>query len=174
MSDAHKPKIKLERGAPDRLVPKDFTRTVYKRYLPILGLTYALSVLGVAGHGDDFVHTLFSTKKPYIIGLVIGVWASIPAFVWVILKGTAQFSHVADDWYKIIATLVTVILLLSFILLPELNMLGVRTYLAASVPLFGLIYLFFVRENLPSSLTYPLTGLGFIFLLMGAAVSIMY
>jgi hypothetical protein len=169
-----RPQIELERGAPDRLLPKDFVEILTRRYFPVLGLTYVGSVIGIAAQQGDVVFFLFNDKLAYIMGLFVALWVSIPAILWIILKGTPIFREVADVWYKIVAAIMVVTLLMSYVLLPEMNPYGLRVYFAATLPVFVVMYVFFVKGGLPAVAAHVLSALGLSFLIYGAILNYLH
>ncbi len=168
------PVIELEYDAPDRLLPKDFFEILNQRLFPVLSLTYISTVLGIAAKKGDVLHYIFYDRYAYVMALLVAVWVSVPAVLWIILRGSHLFNHVADDWYKIVAGIMTTILLLSFILFPEMNIYGLRNYFVATIPVLFIMYLFFVKGGLPPIAAYPLSALGFTFLIYGAALNFLY
>lgn len=63
---------------------------------------------------------------------------------------------------------------LSFFLFPEADVYGLKVYFVLSVPVFILIYYFFVKDLLPRVASYPLNALGFCALLYGAFVNLIF
>jgi len=168
--------IHIERGAPDRLLPEHFWDILAHRYFPVLSLTYVSTVVGIAMRSGDFVGSLFFEKAAYQASFFVALWVSIPALIWVLLRGSALFRHYADGWYKISAGLMTLTLLISYVLLPEINVLGLhlRTYFAATIPVFFIMYFFFVKEGLPPKAAHPLSAVGLTFLFYGALVNFLF
>ncbi|GJL85211.1 MAG: hypothetical protein DHS20C02_09860 [Micavibrio sp.] len=167
-------RLELERDAPDHLLPKDFNDVLTRRYFPVLSLTYISSVMGFAAEKGSFVHYLFEDKSAYLMALFVPLWVSVPAVLWIILKGSHLFYHVADAWYKITAVMMTVTLLLGYLLLPEAEEYGVRIYCAVTIPVFFVLYYFFVKGGLPAMAAHPLSALGLTFLLYGGVVNFLY
>jgi hypothetical protein len=163
--------IELKRGEPDRLVPKDFGEIMMHRFLPVLSLTYISALIGIAAERGSIRHYLLEDHLAYLMGLVVAAWVSVPAVIWIMLHGSMLYAHMADIWYKIIAGLMILVLMASFILFPEAGDYGLRTYFAATMPVFLIMYLFFVKGGLPSFAAHPLTALGLTALLHGAFVS---
>jgi hypothetical protein len=168
------PVIKLERDAPDRLVPKDFKDILYHRYFPVLSLTYIASVIGIAAKKGSIVHYVFEDKSAYVTALFVALWISVPAVLWIILHESPHFRHVADVWYKIVAAIMGGTLLMSFLLLPEANIYGLRICLVVTIPALFVLYYFFVRGGLPAMAAYPLSVLGLTFLLYGGVLNFLY
>lgn len=168
------PTVKLERDAPDRLLPKDFWEVLTRRYFPVLSLTYIASVAGIAAEEGSFIHYLLEDKTAYVMALFVALWVSIPALLWIVLKGSHLFYLVAEDWYKITAGLMTLTLLISYVLLPEADMFGLRVYFAATIPVFFVMYFLFVKGGLPAMAAHPLTALGLTFLVYGASINFIY
>jgi hypothetical protein len=107
---ARRGKVELERGGPDRLVPKDFGEIITRRFLPVLSLTYVSVLVGIAAEKGSLIHYLFEDKSAYVMALMVAAWVSVPAVVWIIVNGNPVYSHLADIWYKIIAALMMMIL----------------------------------------------------------------
>lgn len=168
-----KPEMHFEPGV-DRLLPKDFWDILSRRYFPVLSLTYVSAVIGIAAKKGDFFYYLFFGKQAYVMALFVGLWVSVPAVLWIFLKNNPLFTHVADDWYKITAAIMTLTLVVSYMLFPEFNMFGLRIYFAATLPILFVLYVFFVKGGLPAVAAHPLTALGFTFLLYGAAINFLY
>jgi hypothetical protein len=59
------------------------------------------------------------------------------------------------------------LLLFTLFLVPELNVLGLKSYTVASLPIFIVMYLFFVKGVLTPSTAHPLTFIGAVFMLYG-------
>ena len=166
--------IKLERGGEDRLIPKGFFHILVHRFFPVLSLTYISSVLGIAMNKGYFHHYMFEVRTAYEMALFIALWVSFPSIVWIFLKSNPLLTHLADFWYRIIAALMTVTISLSFVLFPEAEIFGLRTYFVLSIPVFVIVYIFFVKEALPKIASYPLNALGFCTLLYGSLIGIVF
>ncbi|MCC7305401.1 MAG: hypothetical protein IT558_03970 [Alphaproteobacteria bacterium] len=168
------PVIKLERGAPDHILPRDFMEIISRRYLPVLSLTYISSLIGIAAQKGDTLHYIFEDKSAYVMAMCVALWVSIPAVFWIIIRGMHLYNHVADFWYKFVAALMVLILGMSYILFPDMEYWGVRVYLAASIPVFFIMYFLFVKGDLPAAAAHPLTALGFTFFLYGGIVNYLH
>lgn len=168
--------VKIERtpvkGA--GLLPRDFWDIIAHRFFPVLSLTYVSTVVGFAARNGDVVFHLFQNKNAYVMGLIVSAWVSVPAVLWILLKGSHMYHHVAEDWYKIIAGIMTFTLLISFVLFPEMDAYGMRAYFAATIPVLFIMYFFFVKGGLPPVAAHPLSALGLTFLLYGAAINYLY
>lgn len=164
------PVIKLERNGRDRLVPKDFLNIITRRLLPVLSLTYVSCVVAIAAQKGYVLHYIFDDKSAYAMALLVVMWVSLPAVLWIILKGSHLYNHVADDWYKVTAAIMIIFLCISYLLFPEANVYGLRMYFAASVPMLIILYFFFIKGGLPPLAAHPLTVLGLTFLFYGAAM----
>ena len=168
------PLIKFERGGMDRLAPKGFGEILTRRYLPVLSLTYISSVIGISGQKAHAIDYMLHDKTPYMMALFVALWVSIPAVLWIFIKGTHLYAEYADDWYKIIAGIMIVTLFLSYLLFPEVNVYGLRIYFAATIPMLVIMYFFFVKGGLPALAAHPLTALGLTFLVYGASIGFLY
>ncbi len=164
------PIIKLERNARDRLVPRDFLNILTRRLFPVLSLTYVSCVVAIAAQKGHVLHYIFDEKSAYAMALLVVMWVSLPAVLWIILKGSHLYNHVADLWYKICASLMMAVLCISYLLFPEADVYGLRMYFAASVPMLVILYVFFIRGGLPPLAAHPLTVLGLTFLFYGAVM----
>ena len=170
---AHKQKhiIRLERDGVDRIIPKDFFDLLIHRFLPVISMTYVAAIIGIAFNRGDAFHYLFEVKTAYIMSMFVVLWVSGPGIAWIFIKGTPLYAHTADLWYKIMAGLMTLTIMLSFLLFPEMEIYGLRIYFALSVPVYIIIYYFFVKGGLPAMVSYPLNFIGLAVLLLGALLS---
>lgn len=167
-------KIELERGGPDRLVPKDFGDILTRRFLPVLSLTYVSVLVGIAAEKGSLIHFLFEEKSAYVMALMVAAWVSVPAIIWIIVNGSPIYGHLADVWYKIVAALMMMILISSFVLFPEAHVYGLRVYFAATLPVLLIMYIFFVKGGLPAFAAYPLTAMGLTALIHGAILNFIH
>lgn len=169
------PRVHIERGAPDRILPKHFGKILSRRFFPVLSLTYISSVIGVAFKKGAPEFYLFEDATVYIMALLAAAWVSIPAILWFILKGSHLFHHVAGIWYWILAFAMSLTLGISYILIPEIEMYGyeVRTYFTATIPMMFVMYFFCAKQALPASAAYFLTAAGITAMLFGAVIKFM-
>lgn len=154
--------ITLKRGAPDRLLPGNFFGVLAHRYFPVLGMTYMASVVGIAHvrgeeRGAGLSHALLNDPAPYYLALFVALWVSVPAILWIILKGSILWSWYAEAWYKAVAFMMSSAAILAYILFPEDFFQGMRLFFVASIPVFFVQYFFFVKGGLPPLLAWPLT-----------------
>lgn len=153
--------ITLKRGAPDRILPGNFAEVLTRRYFPVLAMTYIANILGVAAaHGRDGSGVLFHllhNPSPYRQAIYVALWVSIPAIVWIVMKGSILWSWHAGVWYKGIAAMMSTTAILAYILFPEDFFQGMRLFFVASIPVFFVQYYFFVRGGMPGFLAWPLT-----------------
>ncbi len=166
--------IRLDRDTEDYILPKDFFDIFVRRFLPVISLTYLISIIGVAGSKGDFIYYIFKDQIAYVLSVFVVLWVSGPAIIWIVLNGSPLFKHVADLWYKILAFIMIVTISLSHFLFPEADIYGLKVYFVSSIPVFILIYIFFVKEWLPEFLSYPLNVLGFCALIYGAVISVIF
>ncbi len=159
--------IRIERDTDDHILPKNFFDILVLRFFPVISLTYLASIISIAISSGDFVQYMFLDRKAYLMGILLVIWASGPAIVWILLVGNPLLKHVADIWYKILSILLIVTIGLSYVLFPEAKLYGLREYFVLSIPIFILIYFVFVRDNLSKPLVYPLNALGFCALVWG-------
>lgn len=166
--------IRLERGGDDHILPKGFSDVVMNRFLPVLSLTYVSMILALAARSKDFFYYLTEDNTAYIMGLVVVLWVSIPGMLWILLNGNPLLRHTADTWYRIISIIMTLTIMLSFILFPEAEVYGLRFYFVITVPVFLVMYFFFVKGGLPAVASYPLNALGFIALIYGSLINLIF
>lgn len=166
------PHIHIERGAPDRILPKHFVKILSRRFFPVLSLTYLSSLVGMAIKKGDVEYYLFETHIVYLGALFAAAWVSIPAILWFILKGSHLFNHVANIWYWITAIAMTITLGISYILIPEIEMYGyeIRTYFTATIPMMFVMYFFCAKQSLPAGAAYFLSAGGLAAMIFGAAL----
>ena len=167
---AKEPRIHIVRGAKDRLLPRKFIRVLTRRYFPVLSLTYISAIIGIACKKGAPQHYLFEDQFAYAMALLPAAWVSIPAVLWIILKGSHLFSHVANLWYVITAVLMTSLLGFSYLLLPEFDYHGARSYLVATIPMMIILYVIFVKSALPAGVAHSLSVAGVTALLYGASI----
>lgn len=160
--------IRLERDTEDYILPKNFFDILVHRFFPVISLTYLASVISIAISSGDFIQHMFMDRMAYLMGILLVLWVSGPAIVWILMAGNPLLAHVADLWYKIIAGLLIVTISLSYFLFPEAELYGLREYFVLSIPIFILIYYVFVRDKLPLVAVYPLNAVGFCALFWGA------
>jgi len=166
--------IRLERDNTDHLLPRDFYDILMHRFFPVLSLTYLSTVVGIAVNKGDLLHYIFEDKTAYVMALFVVFWVSGPAIIWIFLKGNPVLTYVADVWYKILAGIMFMMLLMSFILFPEAGIFGLRIYFVASIPVVLIMYYFFVKGGLPPAAAYPLNALGLAALIYGAMVNLFW
>lgn len=168
--------ITLKRGAPDRLLPGNFFDVLAHRYFPVLSMTYIASVLGIASvHGQQgagLVQTLLTDPSPYHLALFVALWVSVPAILWIILKGSILWSWYAEGWYKAVAFMMSSAAILAYILFPEDYFQGMRLFFVASIPVFFVQYFFFVKGGMPGLLAWPLTASALLLLGWGLLVQV--
>ncbi|AEP10057.1 hypothetical protein [Micavibrio aeruginosavorus] len=159
-----------------RFVPRDFYDIIVRRYLPVVSLTYIASIIGIAWRIDGwggFLHYLFEDSFAYNTALWMAVFVSIPALFWIFIRVSVRFSDYADIWYKGMAGLLCLTLIISLVLFPEWNMvtgLRLRMFMVASIPMFFVQYWFFVRGGLPGSVAWPLTIIASVLLIYGLVI----
>ncbi len=174
MSKKEQHTIRLDRDEADHILPKDFYDILVHRFLPVISLTYVATIIGLSASNGDIIHYIFQERTAYVMSLFVVLWVSGPAIIWILLHESIMFRHVADLWYKILASLMVLTIALSFFLFPEGSVYGLRQYFVLSIPVFIIIYYFFVKGGLPPAAAYPLNALGFCTLLYGAAVNIIF
>lgn len=161
MTLVHRKRMEVaEAGQGDRLLPRHFADVLTRRYLPVLGMTYMASVIGIAAksHGTHrALETLLHESGPYWMGLLIAAWVSVPAFIWGVLKGSLGFFRQADLWYKCMAGLMAMTAILGNFLFPEDFFHEMRVFFIASLPVFVVQYVLFVRGGMPWAFAWPLT-----------------
>lgn len=165
--------IRLERDGADYLVPKGFADILMHRFLPVLSLTYIAMVIAIAAEKHNLYRYLIEENTAYIRSLFVVIWVSVPGVLWIFLNGNPLLRHVADVWYKIAAFIMILTLAFSFFLFPEGNLLGLRPYFVATIPIFIVIYYFFVKGGLPAPASYPLNIAGFCMLIWGALINVL-
>lgn len=169
------PDFNLRRRAEPKLLPVDFWDTLFNRYFPVVSLTYLSSVFGIAFKespgGQGLVEHIFGDPYPYDMALWVALWVSIPAVFWIFMRHSIRFAAYANIWYKVVAGTMALTALLSLLLFPEWDAVqGVRVFFVATIPVFMIQYLFFVRGGLPPKLAWPLTVAGLVFMLYGTLI----
>ncbi len=167
-----KPKqiIRLQRDTPDHILPIDFYDILIRRFIPILSLIYVASIFGVALDKGNFVRYALMDKSVYITALYVLVWFSIPALLWVFLRGSIMFCHIAEAWYKAISIIQIILITVIALLFPETDIYGMKVYFIETVPVFLFMYFFMVRGEMPKSFAYGLSILGLTALFYGSLI----
>ncbi|MFP4314369.1 MAG: hypothetical protein ACLFR0_08595 [Alphaproteobacteria bacterium] len=167
------PVIHIERGAPDRILPKHFAKIFFRRFLPVLALTYISTVLGMAFKKGNPEKYLLQDSTVYTNALFAPLWVSIPALLWIVLRGSHLFNHVANIWYWISAVIMMVTLFMSYFLFPEAELYGLRMYIVPTIPMSCVMYYFLVRHPLPSGIAHMLSAMGITAILFGVWIRFM-
>lgn len=170
MPNRAKQVIRLERDTPDHILPIDFYNILIRRFIPILSLIYVASIFGVAWDKGDFLRYAFMDKGVYITALFVLVWFSIPALLWIFLRGSIMFCHIAEAWYKAISIVQIVLITLIAVLFPEADIYGMKVYFIETVPIFLFMYFFMVRGEMPKYFAFALSILGLAALFYGALI----
>lgn len=166
----------LKRDDEARFVPPDFYDVIAQRYLPVVSLTYIASFIGIAWRAEGasgFFHYLFSDSFAYNTALWMAVFVSIPALFWIFMRTSVRYSDYADTWYKGIAGLMCLTLIISLILFPEWSVvagLRLRMFMVASIPMFFVQYWFFVRGGLSGRVAWSLTIAASVLLIYGLII----
>jgi hypothetical protein len=162
----------LRPGLGDQMLPHKFFDILFHRYFPVLSFTYIASIVGIVlidqAPNQNFIDALLYNKKAFDTALLVGIWVSIPSVIWITLKSSIRFPVYANLWYKVIAMLMTMVLLVSLIFFPveEFNG-GIRLFMVASVPVFLAQYVLFVHEEMPRFISWPLTIIGLLSCIYG-------
>ena len=156
-------KQKLQENDRDGMIPLDFFDVFINRYLHVLSCTYVATVIGLALKRGGFSHFLdyfLADKAIYWLALIVGAWVSIPAMIWILMRGIGALEQFANNWYKSITFMMVSILLASFLLFPPSGQengywMIARLFIAAAIPVHVIQY-WFLRygglETLHSSL----------------------
>lgn len=168
--------VTFRRDTSDKLLMKELWEVMTHRYLPVLSMTYLACVIGVSAqiYGiENTFNTILTSQTPYVIATIISLWVSGPALLWIILKTNDFSAHRANFWYKASAITMSILLALSYFLFPEIERFGVRPYMVATIPVFVILYLFFIKGGLPSFAAHPLSVLGLTFVLYGSLIRVL-
>ncbi len=174
MKQKEKPVIKMDRTGKDGLIPTNFFEILSQRLLPVLSLTYVSSVVAIAEQKGDTLRYVFHDKTAYIMALLVVLWVSVPAIIWIFLRASHLYEDYADLWYKICTLIMMILLGMSYILFPEVDFLELRLYFVATIPIFVILYWLFVKGGLSPLAAHPLTAIGMTFLLYGATINIFH
>lgn len=173
MSDKNQDKNKqivLERNIPEgRLLPKDFFDVIVNRYLPVLSFTYLSTLIGIALKRGGITQILCNGGV-YDVALMVSLWVSVPAVIWILVNGLSAYRSYADLWYKLIAGAMVMVLLLSFMIFPMggNGILGaIRIFIVAALPIHFVMYFFFIKGGMPTLYSVPISAVGLTFLIYG-------
>jgi hypothetical protein len=165
-------RYKLKYGAGDRLLPRDFFEVLGNRYAPVCALTYLASIVGIAmekAHTGGFVHQLAMNTQVHLLAMLVAIWVSVPAFLWIIVKGSIRYYDYANACYGLVAGVMALTLVLSMFLFPLKGpdiLRDVRMFIVASLPIHVIMYVLFVRGGMPPNYTAPLSiagGVAFVY-----------
>ena len=159
-------RYKLKYGADDRLLPRDFFEVLCNRYAPVCALTYLASLVGIALEkpaSGGFLIQLALNSEVHFLAMLVAIWVSIPALLWIIIKGSIRFYGRANACYGLVAGAMALTLVLSMILFPLKGpdiLRDVRIFIVAALPIHVIMYVFFVRGGMPPGYTAPLSVAG--------------
>lgn len=166
--------IRLERDQPDHILPLDFYDILIERFIPILGLTYVVSVMGMAYDRGDFLFYGFLDKTAYIMSLFVLVWVSFPALIWIFMSGSIMFCHIAELWYKIISFMQIVLTTLVAVMFPEADAYGMKVFFFEIPVVFILMFFFMVRGRMPRAAAYAMSLAGLTLLFYGSMINFIF
>lgn len=140
----------------DEMISLDFFDVVVNRYLPVLSCTYIATVIGLAlnkGGFSHFIQYFLADKSLYWLAMIVGVWVSIPAMIWILMRGIGALEEFANSWYKSTTFMMVSILLGSFMLFPPSDQanaywITARLFIAAAIPVHVIQYWFFRHGGL--------------------------
>ena len=92
MSKQKQQTIRLERGAEDAILPQDFFTVINTCFLPVMALTYVLSVVGIALNQGDFLYYISRDTLAYFMALFIVLWVAVPSIIWVLLNDNPLYA----------------------------------------------------------------------------------
>lgn len=155
-----------------------FVDILVNRYLPILSITYIACVLGLAlkrGGEAHFFHYLLGDETSYFLAFLVSAWVSIPAIIWISMRGVGALTTYANNWYKSTTIIMVLILLASFLLFPPEGQGAqiwhtARLFVAAAIPIHIIQYWFFTRGGLPTGYSATLGAVALALFLYGIVV----
>lgn len=166
--------IRLERDGEDRLIPKGFGEIIVHQFFPVLSLGYIASVFGISANLGNMSRFLLHDRTAYEMAILVAIWVAVPCLAWVFIRGNPGLRHLADFWYRVIAILMTVTMVLVLLMFPEVKKYGIQLYLVLSIPIMIINYFFFIKAMLPQLVIYPLNALGFCALFYGLLIGIIF
>lgn len=168
----------LKASERDEMIPLNFFDAVVNQYLPVLSCTYVATVLGLAlnrGGVTHFLDYFLQDKTIYWLALIVGVWVSIPAMVWIFMRGIGALEQFANNWYKSTTFMMVSILLASFLLFPPSGQANVywmsaRLFIAAAIPVHVIQYWFFRHGGLETAQSTLLSAFALTLMMYGLIV----
>lgn len=162
----------------DQMIPVDFFDVLVNRYLPVLSCTYIATLIGLAlkkGGVSGFVEYFLADKTIYWLALIVGAWVSIPAMIWILMRGIGALEKFANNWYKSTTFMMVSILLGSFLLFPpddqaNIYWMTARLFIAAAIPVHVVQYWFFRHGGLETMQSSFLGAIALTFMLYGLVV----
>ncbi|MFP4098356.1 MAG: hypothetical protein ACLFU1_06180 [Alphaproteobacteria bacterium] len=152
--------VYLARDNSDHLLPHNFFIIMVRRFFPVMCVILLTSAFCIAVSKGDLMRYMLYDNTAFYRGVLVSLWCGFPAFIWILLASNPMFVHTANLSYKILAGLLQFTILLSYLLFPEMEIYGMRSYLILSCPAFFLIYYLFVVDPIPLEVVYPLNALG--------------
>ncbi len=155
-----------------------FADILLNRYLPILSITYIACVIGLAlkrGSGIYFFNYLLGDETSYFLAFLVAAWVSIPAIIWISMRGVGALTSYANNWYKSTTIIMVLVLFASFLLFPP-NGQGsemwytARLFVAAAIPIHIIQYWFFTKGGLPTNYSAVLGVIALTLFLYGVVV----
>ncbi|MBL4590165.1 MAG: hypothetical protein JKY11_08835 [Alphaproteobacteria bacterium] len=169
---------KLVASDRDGIIPLDFFDVLVNRYFPILSCTYVATVLGLAlkkGGVDQFLEYFLADKSIYWMALIVSGWVSIPAIIWIFMRGTGALETFANNWYKSTTIMMVSILIGSFLLFPPSGQANIywataRLFIVAAIPVHVIQYWFFRHGGLETVQSTTLGALALALMMYGLFV----
>jgi len=162
--------IRLKRDNSDYMLPKYFFGVLVRRFFPVMSLIYLTSIFCISASSGHLKHCLLYDNVAYFRGFLVVLWCAGPAVVWILMAANPLLRHMASLWFQILVGLLQFTICLSYLLFPEMEMYGMRSYLILSFPAFFLIYYLFAVDPLPLEAVYPLNALGVCALIWAVSV----
>ncbi len=173
MKDMYKPELTVSDR--DGIIPVDFFDVLVNRYFPILSCTYVATVIGLAlkkGGGVYFLDYFLRDKSIYWLALIVAGWVSIPAVIWIFMRGVGALEQFANNWYKSTTIMMVSILIGSFMLFPPSGQANiywatVRLFIAAAIPVHVIQYWFFRHGGLETIQSTTLSAVALSLMMYG-------
>jgi len=145
---------RLQGISSSRLIPSGFIDLMINRYFPVLSFTFLCVLAGVAlkmGGVANFFTYFLRYKEAYQIAAAVGIWVSVPAMLWIIMRVTRALKPFSDIMYAIASMAMIIILLVTVFLFPQVEDYHsqlMRLFIVAAIPVHVVQYVFLVKSRL--------------------------
>lgn len=138
-------------------------KVLMDRLFPLLSLTYIAAVIGLsfreATSSAGIFHVMTQQQWIYGVAFLFMLWVAVPCVLWISIRSSIRFPHLARSWYWMTAGFMLVSLLVGWILVPEVSH-WVSALAATVIPMHVVCYVLLCLSPLPRIMAWPIFGMG--------------